>query len=58
MIKNNLINNISNRITIESYYFIEKVFIDFPLITIYDEYDYIKLLLSEITNVYNLARQQ
>ena len=54
MIKNNLINNISNRITIESYYFIEKVFIDFHLITIYDEYDYIKLLLSEITNVYNL----
>lgn len=39
-------------IYIYSYYFIEKVIIDFPLI--YDEYDYIKLLIKDIANIYDL----
>ena len=39
-----------------NHYFIEKVFIDFPLISniIYDEYDYIKQILSNIANIYDL----
>jgi hypothetical protein len=68
MIKHNLTNNIpsynifeynskkiyGNGFTIYNHYFIEKVFIDFPLITIYDEYDYIKQILSNIANIYEL----
>ena len=65
MIKHNLTNNIpsyiymeiveyKNILTIQNHYFIEKVFIDFPLITIYDEYDYIKQILSNIANIYDL----
>ena len=39
-----------------NHYFIEKVFIDFLLISniIYDEYDYIKQILSNIANIYEL----
>ena len=61
MIKHNLTNNIpnlkygiNNRILINNNYFIEKVLIYFPLISIYDEYDYIKLLISGIADIYNL----
>ena len=64
MVKHNLTNNIpelkygiyyeNNQIHIGNYYFIEKVFINFPMISIYDEYNYIKLLISEITDIYNL----
>ena len=68
MIKHNLTNNIpsydifeynieklnSNQFTIQNYYFIETVNINFPLIEIYDEYDYIKRIISDITDIYNL----
>ena len=68
MIKHNLTNNIpsynifeynskkinGNGFNIFNYYFIEKVSIDFPLITIYDEYEYIKQILSNIANIYEL----
>ena len=60
MIKHNLTNNIPDYfnqydlLIIENYYFIEKVFIDFPIISIYDEYDYIKLLISEMADIYNI----
>jgi hypothetical protein len=60
MIKHNLTNNMNNyyhsenKLQIENHYFIEKVFIDFPIISIYDEYEYIKLLISEITDIYNI----
>ena len=39
-----------------NHYFIEKVSIDFPLISnvIYDEFDYIKVILSNIANIYDL----
>jgi len=56
-VKNNLTNNLPNNyyaISFYSNYFIEKVFIDFPLISIYDEYEYIQLLISTITDIYNL----
>jgi hypothetical protein len=68
MIKHNLTNNIpsydifeynieklnSNQFTIINNYFIETVNINFPLIKIYDEYDYIKRIISDITDIYNL----
>ena len=59
MIKHNLTNimiNPINSIYFRNHYFIEKVFIDFPLISniIYDEYDYIKQILSNIANIYEL----
>jgi hypothetical protein len=61
MINHNLTNNIPeyfnkylDRLIIENHYFIEKVFIDFPIISIYDEYDYIKLLISGMADIYNL----
>ena len=61
MIKHNLTNNIisfydypNERLMIQNYYFIEKVYIDFPLIKILDEYDYIKEILSNIADIYNL----
>ena len=63
MVNNNLTNNINipyningyrQQIIIYNHYFIEKVLIDFPLISIYDEYDYIKLLISGIADIYNL----
>jgi hypothetical protein len=64
MIKHNLTNNIpsyikydneyQNELTILNYYFIEKVFIDFPLIEIYDEYEYIQKILLNIANIYDL----
>ena len=59
MIKNNLTNimyNPINSIYFRNLYFIEKVFIDFPLISniIYDEYEYIKQILSNIANIYEL----
>ena len=64
MVKHNLTNNIpemkyginsnTKRINIINKYFIEKVYIDFPMILIYDEYDYIKLLISKIADIYNL----
>jgi hypothetical protein len=41
-------------LVIENNYFIERVFIDFPMISIYDEYDYIKLLISEMADIYNI----
>jgi hypothetical protein len=64
MIKHNLTNNIPSYnifegknvfdFTVENHYFIEKVYIDFPIIEIYDEYDYIKKILSSIVDIYNL----
>jgi len=64
MIKHNLTNNIPSYnifegkswkdFYIENHYFIEKVYIDFPLIKILDEYDYIKEILSNIADIYNL----
>ena len=65
MIKHNLTNNIPSYIhhhrddkydelTIQNHYFIEKVFIDFPKIINYDEYEYIKVILSNIANIYDL----
>lgn len=56
-VKNNLTNNLPNNyywLHFYSHYFIEKVFINFPLISIYDEYEYIQLLISTITDIYNL----
>jgi len=57
MVKNKLLENIessyiNHEIYIYNYYFIKKVIIDFPLI--YDEYDYIKLLIKDIANIYDL----
>lgn len=56
MIKHNLTNNLDeyysifmNLLEIDNYYFNNYVYIDFPLITIYDEYEYIKVILSNIT---------
>lgn len=60
MINHNLTNNIPDYfnqydlLAIENNYFIEKVFIDFPMISIYDEYDYIKLLISGMADIYNI----
>ena len=61
MINHNLTNNIPEYfnkyidiLIIENNYFIEKVFIDFPMISIYDEYDYIKLLISGMADIYNI----
>jgi len=64
MIKHNLTNNIPSYnifegkswkdFYIENHYFIEKVYINFPIISIYDEYEYIQLLISNITDIYNL----
>jgi hypothetical protein len=64
MIKHNLTDNIPSYnifegkswydFYIENHYFIEKVYINFPLIEIYDEYDYIKEILSNIADIYNL----
>lgn len=64
MIKHNLTNNIpsyikydneyQNELTILNYYFIEKVFIDLPLIEIYNEYEYIQKILLNIANIYDL----
>jgi len=61
MINHNLTNNIPeyfnkyiDMLVIENNYFIEKVFIDFPMISIYDEYDYIKLLISGMADIYNI----
>jgi hypothetical protein len=61
MIKHNLTNNLqivslSGSIKISNHYFIEKVYIDFSLISniIYDEYEYIKVILSNIANIYDL----
>lgn len=60
MVNHNLANNLPEYTTsyrstvIYNYYYIEKVYIDFPMISIYDEYDYIKLLISGIADIYNL----
>jgi hypothetical protein len=64
MIKHNLTNNIPSYnifegkswydFYIENHYFIEKAYINFPLIEILDEYDYIKEILSNIADIYNL----
>jgi len=61
MINHNLTNNIPEYFNkymdwlfIENNYFIEKVFIDFPMISIYDEYEYIKLLISGMADIYNI----
>lgn len=59
MIKHNITNNLGeytsfDLLVIENNYFIEKVFIDFPMISIYDEYEYIKLLISEMADIYNI----
>jgi len=64
MIKHNLTNNIpsyiyrenynDDELIIQNYYFIEEVYIEFPLISIYDEYDYIQNIISGITDIYNL----
>ena len=60
MIKHNLTNNIpdyinNNNLYVFSNYIIEKVFIDFPLISIYDEYEYIEKILNNYKiDIYNL----
>jgi hypothetical protein len=64
MIKHNLTNNLQivglsgyqRSVRISNNYHIQKVFIDFPLISniIYDEYEYIKVILSNIANIYDL----
>jgi hypothetical protein len=60
MIKHNLTNNIpphlthNDRLRIENMYSISSVYLYFPLISIYDEYEYIKLLISNIADIYNL----
>jgi hypothetical protein len=64
MIKHNLTNNLQivslsgydGSVRISNHYFIEKVSIDFSLISniIYDEYEYIKVILSNIANIYDL----
>ena len=64
MIKHNLTNNLQivglsghqRNVRISNNYHIQKVSIDFPLISniIYDEYDYIKQILSNIANIYDL----
>ncbi len=69
MIKHNLTGNIPSYyylindnnfhyyyLNFVNHYFIEKVSIDFPLISnvIYDEFDYIKVILSNIANIYDL----
>ena len=65
MIKHNLTNNLQiiglsenerRSVNIYNNYIIQKVFIDFPLISniIYDEYEYIKVILSNIANIYDL----
>ncbi len=63
MLKHNLTNNMHNynyvypwnELHISNKYIFRGVYIDFPLITIYDEYEYIKLILSNITaDIYNL----
>jgi hypothetical protein len=66
MIKHNLTDNIPSydifeynseidkRFSMHNHYFIEKVYIDFPIIEIYDEYDYIKKIISSIADIYNL----
>ena len=49
-------NNENYYLNFVNHYFIEKVSIDFPLISnvIYDEFDYIKVILSNIANIYDL----
>jgi len=60
MVKHNITNNFPeylserDQVIIQNYYFIETVNINFPLIEIYDEYDYIKRIISDITDIYNL----
>lgn len=61
MVKHNLTNNIPEYfnkyldwLRIQNYYFIENVFIDFPLISIYDEYEYIQMLIEGIANINDL----
>jgi hypothetical protein len=58
MIKHNLTSNYYyySNLYFENHYFIEKVSIDFSLISniIYDEYEYIKVILSNIANIYDL----
>ena len=69
MIKHNLTGNIPSYyylindnnfhyyyLNFVNHYFIEKISIDFPLISnvIYDEFDYIKVILSTIANIYDL----
>jgi len=63
MVKHNLTNNIPEHINIipnyvssfVSNYFIEKVYVDFPLISIYDEYEYIEKILNDYKiDIYNL----
>lgn len=60
MVKHNITNNFPEYLSqkdwvrIRNYYFIETVNIDFPLIEIYNEYDYIKKIISSISDIYNL----
>ena len=66
MVKHNLTNNIPETIIPSpsyqhyqslfiTYYFIEKLYIDFPLISIYDEYEYIEKILNDYKiDIYNL----
>ena len=60
MVKHNITNNFpeylsgQDQVRIQNYYFIETVNIDFPLIEIYNEYDYIKKIISSISDIYNL----
>lgn len=63
MVNHNLTNNMHNynyvypqdELHISNRYIYSNVFIYFPLITIYDEYEYIKVILDNITaDIYNL----
>jgi hypothetical protein len=63
MIKHNITNNFPEHLNngkdwvkIQNHYFIEKVYIDFPLISniIYNEYEYIQKILLNIANIYYL----
>jgi hypothetical protein len=61
MVKHNLTNNIdvpyfdyNNLLQIHNNYIFTIAYVNFPLITIYDEYDYIKILLFNIADIYNL----
>jgi len=50
----NIPNCIIESMVFNNYYFIEKIYINFPEIIIYDEYDYIQQIVSNIANIYNL----
>jgi len=47
-------NYIIEHIQFITYYFIEKIYINFPEIIIYDEYEYIRQLSLNVADIYNL----